>query len=369
MKVLIVGGGIVGFGIAMRLAQGGAEVTVFERSMPGTEASFAAGGILGAQAEADRPGPFLDLCVESRARFPAFAREVEELAGVDVGYLPSGVLEVASSERAHEALATRVRWQTQSGLAAELLSGAEARAMEPELSPELLGAAYFPDDHQVDNRKLMRGLMLACGALGVTVQLGHVQTVHLEHGRATGVDVDGALQRGDAVVLAAGAWSGLIQGWGLSGPHIRPARGQMLMFQTQRPLLRKIIYTERGYLIPRADGRIIAGSTLEFTGFQKVVTAAGIARIVGQALLACPALEHAELIESWSGLRPYSDDRLPFLGAGPSGGLFLATGHFRNGILLAPVTADLIADAVLGRRPTLSLAPFRYDRATSSREG
>ncbi|HET9450994.1 MAG TPA: glycine oxidase ThiO, partial [Aggregicoccus sp.] len=361
-EVIIIGGGVMGCGIALRLCQAGARVTVLERSIPGAEASSAAAGILAPQMESEGPGPFLELCLRSRGLYPAFAAELLELTGVDIAYLPSGVLQTAFDEdRAHHLEAT-VAWQRAMGLRAELLSGEEARKLEPALSAEVFAAAHFPDDHQVDNRLLVRALTMAAARVGARFRSGYVRGVLEEQGRVVGVDVDGEALRADAVVVAAGSWSGLVQGLPLDPRVVRPLRGQMLQLQTRLPLMRRILVSPEGYLVPRADGRVIAGSTMEFAGFDKQVTAEGLARILALALRLCPELGKATVDSSWAGFRPYTEDHLPLLGPGPLPGLFLATGHFRNGILLTPITARLVAQSVLGEKPSVDLTPFRFDR-------
>jgi glycine oxidase len=362
LDVIVVGGGVMGCGIALRLRQAGARVTVLERSIPGAEASSAAGGILAPQMESEGPGPFLDLCLKSRALYPDFARELHALTGVDVAYLPSGLLHVAFDEAGARRLEATVGWQKERGLRAELLGPREVHLLEPQLSGALVAAARFPDDHQVDNRLLTRALMMAAAKVGATFRTGYVRGVVEAQGRVVGVDLDGETLRADAVVIAAGSWSGLVQGISLDPRVVRPARGQMVQLQTRLPLLSHVVFSDKGYLIPRADGRIIAGSTLEFAGFEKHVTAEGLQRILALALELCPALASAPVQETWAGLRPYTEDHLPILGAGPLPGLFLATGHFRNGILLAPITARLLAQAVRGESPLVDLSPFRFDR-------
>ncbi len=361
--VIIVGGGIMGCGIALRLRQAGVRVDVLERSIPGAEASSAAAGMLAPQMESDGPGAFLDLCLRSRGLYPAFAAELRELSGVDVAYRPCGILKVAFNEASLHHLDATVAWQRGMGLRAELLDGAAARALEPRLSAKAVGAAHFPDDHQLDNRLLVRALTMAAARVGAEFRSGYVRGVVQEGGRAVGVDLDGELLRADAVVLAAGSWSALVHGAGVEARAVRPARGQMVQFQTRLPLLDRIVTSEKGYLVPRADGRVIAGSTMELVGFDKQVTAAGLARILDMALELCPELGSAPVTETWAGFRPWTEDKRPYLGEGPVPGLFLATGHFRNGILLAPITAKLVAQAVLGERPAVDLAPFRYDRS------
>ncbi|WPB81542.1 glycine oxidase ThiO [Archangium violaceum] len=361
-SVIIVGGGVMGCGIALRLRQAGARVTVLERAIPGAEASSAAGGILAPQMESEGPGPFLELCLRSRALYPDFAAELLALTGVNVNYLPSGLLHLAFDEAGARRLEATVGWQRALDLRAELLGPAEVRALEPQLSPQVVAAARYPDDHQVDNRLLTRALTMAAAKVGATFRTGYVRGVVEEKGRVVGVDLDGEPLRADAVVIAAGSWSGLVQGVPVDPRMVRPARGQMVQLQTRLPLFSHVVFSDKGYLIPRSDGRILAGSTLEFAGFEKNVTAEGLHRILSLAMELCPALGSAPVQETWAGLRPYTDDHLPILGAGPLPGLFLATGHFRNGILLAPITARLMAQAVLGETPSLDLTPFRFER-------
>jgi glycine oxidase len=360
--VLIVGGGVMGCAIALRLRQAGMKVTVLERSIPGAEASSAAAGILAPQMEADGPGPFLELCLRSRALYGALATELRELTGVDIAYLPCGVLKTAFSEAQLHHLEATAAWQKALGLRAELLDGKQARELEPKLSPGALAAVHFPDDHQVDNRLLVRALSMAAARAGATFRGGYVRGVLEQNGCAAGVDLDGELLPAGAVIVAAGSWSGLVHGTALDPRVVRPARGQMLELQTRLPVTSHILTSEKGYLVPRMDGRLIAGSTMEFAGFDKQVTAEGLSRILSMALELCPALATASVTDSWAGFRPYTEDQLPILGPGPLPGLFLATGHFRNGILLAPITAKLLTQCLLGERPSLDLSHFRYDR-------
>jgi glycine oxidase len=362
MEVVVVGGGVVGCAVALRLSKAGARCTVVERSVPGAEASSAAAGILGPQAEAEGPGPFLSLCLRSRALYRGFVEEVEALSGVGVGYRASGVLHVAFTESSLNRQRARVSRQQEEGLGAEFLERSDLLRLEPAVNPEVLGAALFPDDGSIDTRLLMRALSMAAARAGVRFVSGHVRALLETSGRASGVDVDGAQVPADAVVVAAGAWTGLVPGSGLSPRQVRPARGQMVMLRSRLPLLDRVAFSDDGYLVPRADGHLLAGSTLEFQGFAKEVTAAGLKSILGVALQLIPSLADVPVVETWAGLRPFTEDRLPVLGAGPLPGLFLASGHFRNGILLAPVTAELLAQAVLGQKTSLSLEPFRWNR-------
>ncbi len=360
--VIVIGAGVMGCSIALRLAQAGLRTTVLERSIPGAEASSAAAGILAPQKEAERPGPFLELCLRSRGMYRAFADELLALSGIDVAYLSCGALDVAFTEAAVHRLEETVAWQKAMGLRAELLSGADARALEQKLSPSILAAAHFPDDHQVDNRLLVRALSIAASRAGTTFRSGYVRSVIAEQNRVVGVDVDGERLMAGAVVVAAGSWTSLVQGARIAPHAVRPARGQMVQLQTRVPMLERVVFCDRGYLVPRKDGRVIAGSTVELAGFEKHVTASGLAKILAMALELVPELADVPVVETWAGLRPYTDDHLPILGEGPLERLFVASGHFRNGILLAPITARLVSQLVLGQRPSVDLSPFRYDR-------
>jgi glycine oxidase len=359
---LVVGGGVMGCGIGLRLAQAGVRVTVLERSIPGAEASSAAAGILGPQLEAEGPGPFLELCLRSRGMYRAFAQELLELSGIDVAYLPCGAFRAGMDEADVHRIEAAIAWQKALGLRAELLSGEEVRNLEPALAPGILAAAHFPDDHQVDNRLLVRALSMAAARAGVQFRTGYVRALLCEGDRCNGVDLDGGEERAGAVVVAAGSWTGLLAGVGLDPQTVRPARGQMVELSARLPPFSHVVAGDQGYLVPRRDGRVIAGSTMELVGFEKQVTAQGLAGILSLAVRLCPSLAGAPVQQTWAGLRPYTEDHLPILGAAPMRGLFLATGHFRNGILLTPITARLIAELLLGKTPAVDLHPFRLER-------
>lgn len=361
---VIVGGGVMGCGVALRLCQAGQRVRVVEKAVPGAEASSAAGGILGPQSECDGPGPMLELCLRSRALYPAFAEELREATAIDIEHQRCGALHVAFDAAGLARLEKVLHWQTQLGLAAERVEGGALSALEPALAPRALGGLHFPDEAQVDPRPLARALALAAQRAGAQLQPGTVEQILLQGGAARGVQLsDGTRLEADAVVLAAGAWSGRVPGAGEAAQSVVPARGQMVQLQVAPGTVRRVLFSGGGYLIPRRDGRLLAGSTLEFVGFEKQVTAAGLRSILGLAVDAVPALAQAPVTATWAGFRPYTDAGLPLLGEGQTKGLFYATGHHRNGILLAPITAALVASAVLGQTPLLDLGPFRPARS------
>ena len=361
-RVVVVGAGAIGCSVALRLAQAGATVTVIERSTPGAEASSAAAGLLAPQLEEEGPGAFFDLCVRSREMYPEFVAEVERLSGVDVEYRRCGTLRVAFDQAGAAALEASAAWQRGLGLRAELLSPAEAFELEPMLSPKIWRAVHLPDDHQVENRQLVRALAIAATRTGASFRTGSVRRIAIKGDAAIGVETEGELIGAEAVVIAAGSWSSLIEGVGTNAEAVKPMRGQMVQLGSPASLLRKTIVGEAGYLVQRSDGRLLVGSTFELVGFNKQNTAEGLSKILAAGIELCPSIAQLPVVDFWAGLRPYTNDHWPILGPGPVAGVFLATGHFRNGILLAPITAQLIAQAVLERATAVDLNPFRCGR-------
>ncbi len=356
--VVVVGGGVQGCAVALRLAQAGKDVVVLERAIPGAEASSAAGGILSPGVEAAELGPFYALCAASLARYEAFAREVEALAGMWVGWRGGGTLEVALDDAHARVLAGRAEKLVKHGLPVEVLDDAAARRLEPGLSPSTRGALWFRGEASVDPRLLARALSIAAQRAGARFVTGQVRRIVAEGGRAAGVEHERGRIDAGAVVLAAGAWSLLVEGNGLAAGAVRPVRGQIALLDTRPPLLTRVVFSARGYVVPRSDGRILCGSTMEEVGYEKQVTAGGLATVLGIALEIAPDLGRAPIVETWANFRPASPDGEPILGAGAVPGLFYATGHTRNGILLCPITADAVSAAVLGRPPPVDLAPF-----------
>lgn len=363
--VVVVGGGIVGCALARSAALAGLTVDVVERGRPGGEATRAAGGMLSPFGEAEGPGPFLELGLESLRLYPAFVRSVEEESGRDVGYLECGKLELALDEASEGRRRRHLAWLRERGEAARWLEPEAVRDREPALLRELRGALLLESEAQVDNRRLGPAVAAAAEVAGARIRAGRrVQRVALEGARVTGVELDDGSRAPSAkVVVAAGAWSGRLEGLPRPLP-VRPVRGQMLALDPGPDTLSTVVDTSRAYLIPRRGGPVVVGSTMEEAGFRAEPTAEGIAGLLGAAVEAAPGLAGASLVETWAGLRPGTPDDLPVLGADPDvEGLFYATGHFRNGILLAPVTAACLTPLLTGEgRPPVELAPFRPDR-------
>ncbi len=338
----------MGCASALALAARGAEVVLLERSVPGAEASSAAAGVLGAQIESREGSALIATFAQARADYGEWARELHAASGIDVGHRVSGLLRVARAEDEKNEMSRSARWQREQGLRAEILTPEEARRIEPELTETIHGAAYFPDEAQVDPRALLRALIVCVGRASVLVRSSvTVQRIVVEAGRCVGVVLDGETLHADATVLAAGSWSSLIPGVPDALRKIRPVRGQIVQLDERPPRVRVLVASGEAYLVPRGDGRVICGSTMENVGFARGVTAGGVHAILNGVLGVVPSLARAEVTATWSSFRPFAGDETAWLvGASPVRGLFLATGHHRNGILLAKATADRVTEAI-----------------------
>jgi len=367
LSVVIIGGGVMGCAAAHELARRGVAVTVLERSVPGAEASSAAAGILGAQVESHQPGPMTDLSLLSNKLYPALVKDLEQVSGVSIGYRRSGVLKVAYSAPDVTRLQRGLAWQSRAKLPLAKLSRAQLLAREPALGPEIAGGLWFEADATLDPRALLSALRIAAEKRGAQFRTGSfVKRIAEQDGRAVGVELDdGSLVPGSHVVLAAGSWTSLLTTSESKSPRVVPARGQIVELKTSAPVLDAVVFGPDCYLVPRADGRLLIGSTLEFVGFRREVTAGAVAKLLAAAIRLVPALADAEFSASWSSFRPYTADELPLLGPSTTPGLILMSGHYRNGILLAPISAQIVARSVLGEKPPLDLAPFAPNRGAS----
>ncbi len=366
-RVAVIGAGVSGLGVAWRLAAAGCTVTVFERGEAGRGASWAAAGMLAAGLEAE-PGEerLLALNLEGQRLWPAFRDQLEAASGVGVGYRDEGTLAVALTRDDVERLRFAFDFQRRCGIELEWLSVVEARRLEPHLRPGLGAAVLSPHDHQVDSRRLVLALKQALiAAGGVLREHAEVRTVDVAGGRACGVIVGDERCAADVVVLAGGAWSAGLDGLPAAvRPPVRPVKGQMLALRMdpEQPLLRHVLWAPKGYLVPKADGRLIVGGTVEERGFDPDLTAGGVLALLEAAWRALPTIEELPIDELWTGFRPTSRDDAPILGPTPVDGLFVATGHHRNGILLTPLTALAVSEAVLCGRVPEVIRDFTIDR-------
>jgi len=362
LDVVIVGGGVMGSACAWELAKAGRSVVVLERSVPGAEASSAAAGILGAQLEAHHAGPLSTLALESRRLYPAWVRALTRATDIDTGYRECGVLEVAFAAKDARKLMQSVAWQRPRP---RLLDRRGLVKRERMLGEKVAAGIAFDHDARVDPRALFRALHIAAARSGVEFRSGaYVRRVVVEDGRATGVALDdGGTVRARDIIVAAGSWTTLVEGLGIAPGAVVPARGQIVELETAEPLLTSVVMGPGAYLVPRDDGRVLVGSTMEFVGYRREVTAGAVRDLLDAAITLVPALANASVRQSWSSFRPYTKDALPLIGPSPTPHLWLASGHHRNGILLAPVTAALVAALIRKRRPSVALAPFAPGRS------
>lgn len=356
---LVVGGGIVGAAIAWRLAQDGLAVTLLEKGAIGREASWAAGGMLTPVHLAEYPPALAEACGASLALYEPLCRDVAAASGIDPEYRVTGLLLLVTDDAGDEAARLLEAWKRERGQPVELLSRDEAVAREPHVTPHLRRALFLPDIAQVRNNRMAVALCAAAARKGAEIRPDTPVTGFLRvPGRVNGVKTP----RGDVfagtTILAAGAWSPeLLRPLGLD-LKVRPVKGQMLLAGGDPDFCRHMILEGETYLIPRSDGRILVGSTLEDIGFDKTVTLDATGDLARRGARLMPELGKLPLVTSWAGLRPATPDRLPYLGRAPVDGLIVATGHYRNGILLAPITGEIVADLVAGRTPAIDLAPF-----------
>lgn len=363
--VLIIGGGIIGLNIARNLRrQGIKKITILERNAIGHEASHAAAGMLAPQAESDKIDDFFRFCDESNKLYPQFAAEIFAETGVDIELESSGTLYLALTENDSKEIRQRFEWQKKAGLAVEHLTAEETRKAEPFVSPDVREALFFPNDRQVENRKLVAALQLFAELNEIElVTNAEVKNLRQRGGRIVGAETETEKFSAEKVVLATGAWTSLIKIDDFVLPPVKPIRGQMLCVKTVKRLFSHVIYSPRGYLVPRLDGKILAGATVEDVGFDKQITESGINFVLENALEITPSLANLEVIEKWSGLRPLAADALPILGRFPEiENLFIATAHFRNGILLAPITGAIVAENILNNTASEYLKIFSPTR-------
>ncbi len=357
--VIIVGAGVIGMMTARELRAAGLSVSVIDRGLAGAESSHAGGGLLSPLYPWEAPAPVAALARWSLPRWERICRRLHDATGIDPEYEPCGVMLLEPVDATAAAA-----WAQAEGAPIEFLQGDDVAACEPGLAEHWRTATFLPGIAQLRNPRLMRALTAAAIADGVTlIEHAAVEDITLEAGdggarRVTGVRAGGRDFAAGSVVVAAGAWSDRVLA-GLASFAIRPMRGQMLWYQAAPGTLRRVVLNGEGYLIPRRDGVILAGSTVEDAGFDKSMTEEAIAHLRREAGRICPALREVAPAGSWAGLRPGSPDGVPAIGPVPGvDGLHVNAGHFRNGLNLAPASARLCADLMLEREPALDPAPY-----------
>ena len=360
--VIVLGGGIIGCALAEELARRGRRVAVVERGYVGAEASSAAAGILASQMDVPRPGPFFDLCQAARRMYPSWVARLERGLGRSVGFQVDGSLFLVDTARGEAVMARQARWQRARGLRVERWSPAQVRRQEPVVDGRFRCGWFFPAEAQIDNVALMAALAHVCRAAGVSLrEQTVVRRLRIRPGRVRGVETDAGPLTAPVVVNCLGSWAELGGAFPVRLP-VEPARGQILVFQAPKRLVRRAVLSPHAYLVQRRDGRLLVGSTIERVGFEKALTLAGMAGILNGVRRMTSVVDHSPLLDAWAGFRPQTPDHQPILGETPVEGLYVATGHFRHGILLAPVTACLMTDLIVTGRSAFDLSPFAATR-------
>jgi glycine oxidase len=365
---IIAGGGLIGSAIALELARNDLRVALFDAQEPGREASWASAGILSPAPENPGMISMVPFGKASLAMYPEFIELVEELSGIQTGYRANGTVEALFSRHAREELNTIVALHRGLGLKAEAISAQEARDLEPDLTEETEAAVLRPDEASVDNRLLASALIESANRSGVEIHAGKaVEAIWREGSECRGAVVRGEQISAKHTIVAAGSFSAQIGGAQEYSP-VRPAKGQMVSLRCDSARIQRVLWSERIYVVPRDDGRILCGATVENAGFDKTVTASGIHANLDAAIELAPILARARVEDTWAGLRPDSPDHLPIIGPTDVRGLLIATGHFRSGVLLTPITAKLIGEFIMEKTPSVAWEKFNPMRFRAAKE-
>lgn len=361
---IIIGGGVIGCSIAYQLSKSGKKTAVLERGRIGSQASSAAAGMLGVQAELEEDGPMFHLARASRGLYPDIAEELRHLTGIDIALIHNGALKPAFTDGEMERYRRIAEWQTGLGEKAVLLSGHEAREVEPALTKEAIGALYFPDEGQVSPPDLTWAFAKGAEQYGADIrEFCEVTDIQYKNGRFEKVKTAAGDVYGNAVVIAAGAWS---KRWFAAryGVDIYPVKGEVMAVSTSKPFLKTTIFADGYYVTPKKGGIIYIGATMVPKDFSRTVSMEGLGLLLKKARHFVSEWPDAEVTRLWTGQRPMSNDALPFLGKDSNvEGLYYATGHYRNGILLSPITGLAIAEWIGGQDEHRDLlAPFSVDR-------
>src|SRR5881296_1348908 len=365
----IAGGGVIGSAIALELARAGLRVAVFDRQQPGQEASWASAGILSPAPENPGMVTIVPLGKASLSLYPEFIAGVEEISGMGTGFHAKGTLEALFLHDTKAELSTIIALHHGLGLRAEPLRAEDARELEPALSEEVEAAVLRPEEASVDNRALMAAILEAAQHSGAQIFSGNgAKAIWREKNHCAGLVLQNEKVEAQWTIIAAGCFSAAIEGIARYAP-VRPAKGQMAALRADELRIERVLWSEKIYLVPRNDGRIVAGATVEYAGFDKRTTAGGIEKILSAAIELAPGLANARIEETWAGLRPDSPDHLPILGPANLEGLLMATGHFRSGILFTPITARLIREWITEQKVSMDwdrFSPLRFQTKTAA---
>jgi glycine oxidase len=371
--VAIAGGGVIGGAIALELSRAGMRVGLYDRQQPGLEASWASAGILSPAPENPATVAMVPLGKASLSLYPEFIAQVEEISGKSAGFRAKGTLQALFSHDTKEELSTIIALHHGLGLKAEPLRAEDARELEPSLSEEVEAGILRPDECSVDNRALTNAVLDAAQRSGAEIFSGNgAKAIWREGERCRGLILNDERVEAKWTVVAAGCFSAAIEGVAAYAP-VRPAKGQMVALRSEDVEIERVLWSEHVYLVPRNDGRILAGATVEYAGFDKRTTAGGVKKILSAAIELAPRLANARIEETWAGLRPDSPDHLPILGPTDLDGLLMATGHFRSGILFTPITARLIREWITEQKVSMEwdrFSPLRFQtHGTGAKKG
>ena len=356
--VVVVGGGIIGCAIAYELSKQDVSVIVIEKApRVGTEASWAGAGILTSHASTHEPYP--ELCRASLAMYPDLASELKDTTDIDIEFIHSGTLSVYFDASEAAGLIGLAERRVNRGFTADVLTPEQAWQLEPAVSKSIAGAVLFPEDGHVRNPRMVTALAKGAGNNGAKIILGNAVTGFCrENGRVVSATVNGESIHADSFVIAAGCWTGQLTSMLDCQISISPAKGQIVLLESMPPKFQRTIDGLGIYIVPRTDGKILLGATVEFVGYDKTPTVEGVKQMIDAAVTIAPELAESEFVQTWAGLRPYYK-RGPCLGQLPGyENVVIASGHYKNGILLAPITGKLIAELLISGKPSLSLDPF-----------
>ena len=362
VDTVIIGGGVIGSSIAWNLIAQKQQILLVEKNQPGQEASAAAAGILAVASGRSKRGPMYQLKRAGQEMYPALVQELEERTGIDIEYQTTGVLDLIRTDADEKKYRQLYELRREQGYAAAWLTAEEVRRLEPTLTTELRGAVHFSGDHHLHNGKLAEAWAKAVQQRGGIVQAGvTVNEARIDGSKVTAVRIGDEWVTVNTVVIAAGSWSRQVGDlFGLTIP-VEPAKGQMITVRATE--LRHVISWNEHYLVPRKNGEVVIGSTVEFVGHNKDVTLETVQSLISRSMDLAPSIGKAPLSRFWAGLRPYSPTRRPILCRAPGlENVVLATGHHRNGIVAAPITGKLICELITTGQTSMSLEPFAFPR-------